>query len=57
MEYLKVGRGGAGNYYSPQDIKAAEKPTAEVSNSKLPSAFQVIDLRTRTLKDKEMPPK
>lgn len=42
MEYLKVGRGGAGNYYSPQDIKSAENPSAEVGNSGLLSGFMLL---------------
>lgn len=28
--YRKVGRGGAGNYYSSQDIQQAQKQAAEV---------------------------
>ena len=30
MEYQKVGRGGAGNFYSPQDVEKASKETAKV---------------------------
>ncbi len=33
MEYQKVGRGGAGNYYSQQDVEKALKST-EVSGLK-----------------------
>ena len=38
MEYRKVGRGGAGNYYSQQDIQGASKRAAQVSRSPLPQA-------------------
>lgn len=30
MEYRKVGRGGAGNYYSQKDIEEASKKAAQV---------------------------
>ena len=30
MEYQKVGRGGAGNFYSPQDLEKASKETDKV---------------------------
>ncbi|KAL9102493.1 MAG: hypothetical protein Q9163_002358 [Psora crenata] len=33
MEYRKVGRGGAGNYYSPQDVQDVQKRAAEVSQA------------------------
>lgn len=31
--YQKIGRGGAGNFYSKHDIEEATKHTAEVSNA------------------------
>ncbi len=30
MEYQKVGRGGAGNFYTPQDVEKASKETPKV---------------------------
>lgn len=31
MEYSKVGRGGAGNFYSQQDVQAVSKRATEVN--------------------------
>jgi len=36
MEYQKVGRGGAGNYYSQQDTEKVEKRSFEVSGIRTP---------------------
>lgn len=30
MEYRKVGRGGAGNFYTRQDVEGAQKRAAQV---------------------------
>ena len=35
MEYRKVGRGGAGNYYSQKDVEDAAKKAAEVCEALL----------------------
>ena len=40
--YRKVGRGGAGNYYSSQDIQQAQKQAAEVHTQKLIKASILI---------------
>ena len=33
MEYQKFGRGGAGNFYSQQDVEAVAKRATEVQNA------------------------
>ena len=48
MEYQRVGRGGAGNFYSPQDLEKASKETAKVrkphiSSNALLTAFQDLE--------------
>ena len=43
MEYRRVGRGGAGNYYSAQDIAEAQKRTAEVSHTRYLTSMPAMD--------------
>ena len=39
MDYQRVGRGGAGNFYSPQDLEKASKQTAKVGEPSHPFSF------------------
>lgn len=42
MEYRKVGRGGAGNYYTPQDLEKASKETAEDLEAQRNAASEAV---------------
>ena len=48
-EYRKVGRGGAGNYYSKQDIEAASKQAAPVRTTTYSRTESLALLQQRDL--------
>ena len=54
MDYQKVGRGGAGNFYSQQDVEAVAKRATKVEVVLFFPNERPIDGIARTLKLKAM---
>lgn len=54
MDYQKVGRGGAGNFYSQQDVEGIAKRATKVEVVLFFSNVRPIDGFARTLKPKAM---
>ena len=56
MDYQKVGRGGAGNFYSQQDVETVVKRNTKVEDVLFLFNMHPIDGFVRMLKPKGMPP-